>query len=72
MAVQGPLWISQEHWTYKRFIREVLVDQDNIISWCKQIGILARRQECTRCNKDMLWEKYTAGIDGYRYNITVH
>ena len=52
----GPLGLPVEYWSYKRLIREVLVDQDTIINWCRRCGLLARSQICTRCNKTMLWE----------------
>ena len=63
----GPLGLPVEYWSYKRLIREVLVDQDTIINWCKRNGLLARSQICTRCNKSMLWEIDSSRNDGYRY-----
>ena len=46
----GPLGLPVEYWSYKRLIREVLVDQNTIITWYKQYGLLAQSQICTRCN----------------------
>ena len=63
----GPLGLPVEYWSYKRLIREVLVDQNTIITWCKQYGLLARSQICTRCNKSMLRETDCSRTDGYRY-----
>ena len=63
----GPLGLPTEYWSYKRLIREVLVDQQTIINWCKRYGLLARSQTCARCNQSMLWETDTSRTDGYRY-----
>eukprot|EP00731_Ephydatia_muelleri_P007958 Em0004g296a len=63
----GPFGLGLEYWTYKRLLREVLVDIDTTIQWCKRNGLLARSQECNACSIPMHWEVYDRGIDGYRW-----
>eukprot|EP00731_Ephydatia_muelleri_P013452 Em0007g762a len=63
----GPFCLGLEYWTYKRLLREVLVDIDTTIQWCKRNGLLARSQECSACHIPMHWEVYDRGIDGYRW-----
>ncbi|KAL5499331.1 hypothetical protein EMCRGX_G010543 [Ephydatia muelleri] len=46
----GPFGLGLEYWTYKRLLREVLVDIDTTIQWCKRNGLLARSQECNACS----------------------
>ena len=64
----GPFGLPQEYWSYKRLLREVLVDQDTIIEWCKSNGLLAQSQQCCACNIPMHWETFDRGIDRYRYD----
>ena len=65
----GPLGLPVEYWSYKRLIREVLVDQTPLSPGASNTGcyLLARSQICTRCNKSMLWETDCSRTDGYRY-----
>eukprot|EP00731_Ephydatia_muelleri_P004441 Em0002g617a len=43
----GPFGLGLEYmyWTYKTLLREVLVDMDTTIQWCKPNGLLARSEE---------------------------
>ena len=38
----GPLSLPVEYWSYKRLIREVLVDQNTIITWCNGVAACVR------------------------------
>ena len=41
MATFG-LGLEYMYWTYKTLLRDVLVDMDTTIQWCKPNGLLAR------------------------------
>ena len=56
--IYGPFGLGLEYCAYKRLPREVLVDIDTTIQWCKRNGLLARSQECNACSIPMHWEVY--------------
>ena len=71
--VHGPLGMGLSPWTYERLVREVLIDQDTTIEWCKDVGLLARSMACHGCGGDMRWEATTeAKVDGYRLDVLVY
>ena len=41
--------LGLEYWTYKRLLREVLVNIDTTIQWCKRNGLLARAVSGMQC-----------------------
>ena len=65
MAVFSPIGLPIEFWSYKRLLREVLLDQDTTIAWCKRNGLLATRQTCPKSNHVMQQEAVNT-TDGYR------
>ena len=71
--VHGPLGMGLSPWTYERLVREVLIDRDTTIEWCKDVGLLARSMTCHGCGGDMRWEATTeAKVDGYRLDVLVY
>ena len=71
--VHGPLGMGLSPWTYERLVREVLIDQDTTIEWCKDVGLLARSMACHGCGGDMRWEATTeAKVDGCRLDVLVY
>ena len=52
MAVFGSIGLPIDFWSY----REVLLDQDTAIAWCKQNGLLATRQTYPKSNYVMQQE----------------
>ena len=63
----GPFSLPLEYWTYKRLLREVLVDFDATctLEWCKANGLLSRYRTCSICGDGMELETRD-GIDGLR------
>ena len=65
--IYGPVGMGLTPWSYDRLIREVLLNQDTTIQWCKDVGLLALRMTCHGCGGDMRWEATPeAKVDGYR------
>ena len=65
-STYGPVDMGLTPWGYDRLMREVLLDQDTTIEWCKDVGLLARRMTCHGCGGDMMWEATPAiRMDGY-------
>ena len=70
-AAVGPVHsMGLSLWTYERLVREVLIDQDTTIEWCKDVGLC---MACHSCRGDMKWEAMTeAKVDGYRLDVPVY
>ena len=72
MATAASAW-SIRHGPISVDIREVLIDQDTTIEWCKDVGLLARSMACHGCGGDMRWEATTeAKVDGCRLDVLVY
>ena len=71
-VVYGPVGIGLTQWTHERLLREVLVDRDTTIQWCKDVGLLARSMTCHGCGGEMKWEVTTeVKVDGCRLIIVL-
>ena len=68
MARVRPTAHPIEFWNYKRLFREVLVDRETTITWCKRYGLLATHMNCPQCGTSMHWESVNKS-DGYRYDM---
>ena len=68
MARVRPTALPIEFWNYKRLFREVLVDRETTITWCKRYGLLATHMNCPQCGTSMHWESVNKS-DGYRYDM---
>ena len=42
-------------------------DPSNAIGWLKDRKLLASKQNCACCGKDMAWTSYTKGLDGFAW-----
>ena len=69
-VVYGPVGIGLTQ--CERLLREVLVDRDSTIQWCKDAGLLAHSMTCHGCGGEMKWEVTTeAKVDGCRLVIVL-